>query len=39
MTIKNLIDRKVIESGNIAWDLIPTEGNTENVLSSDSLYK
>lgn len=38
-TIKNLIDRKVIESGDIAWDLIPTEGNTENVLSSDSLYK
>ena len=37
--IKNLIDRKVIESGNIVWDLVPTESNTENVLSSDSLYK
>ena len=31
--IKNLIDRKVIESGDVAWDLTPTEGNTENILS------
>lgn len=33
------IDAKVIEFGGIAWDLIPTEGNTEKVLSSDAIYK
>lgn len=33
------IDAKVIEFEGIAWDLIPTEGNTEKVLSSDAIYK
>lgn len=33
------IDAKVIESGNMAWDLIPTKGNFDKVLSSDSLYQ
>lgn len=33
------IDAKIIEFGGIAWDLIPTQGNTEKVLSSDAIYK
>lgn len=33
------IDAKVIEFEGIAWDLIPTQGNTEKVLSSDAIYK
>lgn len=37
--LNNKIDNKVIEQGNIAWDLQPTEGNTTHVLSSDALYK
>lgn len=37
--LKQLLDTKVIESDGIAWDLTPTEGNTEQVLSSDALYK
>lgn len=36
--LKNLIDQKVIEFGGVAWDLVPTEGNTDHVLSSDTLY-
>lgn len=37
--LKDLIDAKVITSGNIPWDLSPTEGNTEHVLSSDAIYQ
>lgn len=37
--INNKIDSKVIEQGSVAWDLVPTEGNTNKVLSSDALYK
>lgn len=33
------IDAKVIEFEGIAWDLVPTDGNTEKVLSSDAIYK
>lgn len=33
-----LINAKVIERGNIAWDLIPTQGHFEQVLSSNALY-
>lgn len=33
------IDAKVIQFEGIAWDLIPTEGNVEKVLSSDAIYK
>ena len=37
--LKNRIDRKVINSGAIAWDDDgPTYGNTDKVLSSDTIY-
>ena len=36
--LKNLIDTKVIERGNVAWDLVPIEGHTDRVLSSNSIY-
>lgn len=32
------IDAKVIERGSIAWDFAPTEGNTDKVLSSNTVY-
>ena len=31
--LKNRIDRKVINSGAIAWDDVPTEGNIDKALS------
>lgn len=37
--LKNIIDNKVIESGGVPWDIIPTEGNTGHVLSSDVIYQ
>lgn len=37
-TIVNLINAKVIEVGGVLWDLVPTEGHTDYVLSSDTLY-
>lgn len=36
--LKTLIDQKVIKSGGIVWDLVPTEGNTDHVLSSNAIY-
>lgn len=37
--LKNRIDRKVINSGAVAWDDDgPTYGNTDKVLSSDTIY-
>lgn len=38
-TIKNIIDNKVIEVGGVSWDTEPTEGHTEQVLSSDTIWK
>lgn len=32
------IDAKVIERGGVAWDAQPTEGSTEKVLSSNTMY-
>lgn len=37
--LKSLIDNKIIEYGGVAWDLKPTQGHTDRVLSSDALYK
>lgn len=37
--LKNIIDAKVIEAGGIAWDVAPTLGNAEQVLSSDVIYQ
>ena len=37
--LKNRIDRKVINAGDIVWDDKPTEGNVDKVLSSDVVYK
>lgn len=37
--LKQLIDNKVIESGSLPWDLIPTSGHTQHILSSDAIYK
>lgn len=37
--LKNRIDRKVINSGAIAWDDVPTEGNIDKALSSDAIYR
>lgn len=35
--LKQLIDAKVIESGGVVWDESPTSGNTDHVLSSDTI--
>lgn len=35
--LKQLIDAKVIQSGGVVWDLQPTLGNIDHVLSSDVL--
>lgn len=37
--LKNLLDTKVISRGDVAWDLTPTPGHSNYVLSSDALYK
>ena len=37
--LKSLIDNKIIRYGGITWDLEPTQGHTDRVLSSDTLYK
>ena len=37
--LKNILDNKVIEIGGIPWDIEPTEGHTEQILSSDAIYK
>jgi hypothetical protein len=37
--LKSLIDNKIIEYEGVAWDLKPTQGHTDRVLSSDALYK
>lgn len=37
--LKQLIDTKVVESGGIAWDEIPTLGNTDHVISSDTIKR
>ena len=39
LILKQIVDAKVIEIGGVGWDTEPTEGNTENTLSSDALYK
>lgn len=36
--LNSKIDAKVIDRGAIAWDLVPTEGESEKVLSSGALY-
>lgn len=35
--LKQIIDNKVIQSGDVAWDDQPTLGNTDHILSSDVL--
>lgn len=35
--LKQIIDAKVIQSESIPWDIEPTAGNTEHILSSDAL--
>lgn len=37
--LHDLYSLGVIERGNLAWDLQPTQGHTQHILSSDSLYK
>ena len=37
--LKDLINAKVIDAGAVTWDLSPTEGNTESILSSDTIYR
>lgn len=37
--LKTLIDTKVFETSDVAWDLQPTLGHTQHILSSDTLYK
>ena len=37
--LKTLIDNKTIESGSLPWDNIPTQGHTNYILNSDSLYQ
>lgn len=37
--LKNILDNKVIEIGGIPWDIEPIEGHTEQILSSDVIYK
>ena len=32
------IDSKVIEAGSVVFDLEPTEGNTDHVMSSDAIF-
>lgn len=36
--LNNKIDNKVIERGGVPWDLVPTEGHDEYVISSNALY-
>lgn len=37
--LKTLIDNKVIEIGALPWDIEPTVGHHNHILSSDSLHK
>ena len=37
--LKELLDAKVIESGNVPMDSEPTEGNTDHVVTSDGIRK
>lgn len=37
--LKELLDAKVIEAGDVPIDAEPTEGNTSNVVNSDGIYK
>ena len=37
--LKAIIDSKVVAIGGIPYDIEPTLGNTENILSSDSIYR
>ena len=37
--LKQLIDAKVVESGGVAWDESPTLGNTDHVVSSDTIKR
>ena len=37
--LKSLIDNKIIRYGGVAWDLKPTQGHSDRVLSSDAIYK
>ena len=34
----SILNAKVIERGGVAWDLAPTEGNVDKVLSSNAIY-
>lgn len=36
--LEDKIDSRVIERGGVAWDLVPTEGSVDKVVSSNSLY-
>lgn len=35
--LKKIIDSKVIQKQGVIWDDVPTEGNSDHVLSSDAL--
>lgn len=37
--LKELLDAKVIEAGSIPIDSEPTEGNINNIVNSDGIYK
>ena len=37
--LRQIIEAKVIEAGGINWDEFPIKGHTEQVLSSDALYR
>ena len=36
--LRQIINAKVISQGGVPWDIEPTSGNTESVLSSDTIY-
>lgn len=38
-TLKKIIDAKVVQAGGVSWDVQPTSGNSDHIVSSDILYK
>lgn len=38
-TLKKIIDAKVVQAGGVSWDIQPTSGNSDHIVSSDILYK
>ena len=38
-TLKKIIDAKVVQAGGVVWDVQPTSGNSDHLVSSDILYR